>query len=322
MTPYGMTLLRKLPLYVGLLAAAACPATAAVIDLRLDIDYAGAVPGTAGTWNLYAKTDEFGLFSLEVPLVGIDSSVTSELPVGRVNGSSSDNAGFSTFVNVASGGGQTLFFAQTVAPGGASEQGVFYGVGTLENGSPAFPSQLSGTNSLGPNITSLTSLQNVPWAVDDPLWTTGVNLASGSFSAGSTPDFNASGVMDGTLLTSIGDLLAPGARSSALEITTLVRTNLDFGVATGDYNGDGSVDAADYTLWRDTQGQSVTPVTGADGDGDGFIGIGDYLVWQDNFGSSAPATALAVAVPEPTGASILLALACLAGARKSCRSAS
>ena len=26
----------------------------------------------------------------------------------------------------------------------------------------------------------------------------------------------------------------------------------------GDYNADGHVDAADYTIWRDTLGQSVT----------------------------------------------------------------
>ena len=34
---------------------------------------------------------------------------------------------------------------------------------------------------------------------------------------------------------------------------------------TGDYNGDGTVDAADYTVWRDTFGQEVDEGTGADG---------------------------------------------------------
>ena len=39
----------------------------------------------------------------------------------------------------------------------------------------------------------------------------------------------------------------------------------------GDYNHDGVVDAADYTVWRDTYGQSVTENSGADGNGDGMI---------------------------------------------------
>src|SRR6185436_16897714 len=48
---------------------------------------------------------------------------------------------------------------------------------------------------------------------------------------------------------------------------------LDLVVAnTGDYNGNGVVDTADYVVWRDTVGQTVTPNSGADGDGDGTIG--------------------------------------------------
>ncbi len=42
----------------------------------------------------------------------------------------------------------------------------------------------------------------------------------------------------------------------------------------GDYNHNGVVDAADYVLWRDTLGQSVTAGTGADGNGDGTVNPG------------------------------------------------
>jgi hypothetical protein len=52
----------------------------------------------------------------------------------------------------------------------------------------------------------------------------------------------------------------------------------------GDYNGNGVVDAADYTNWRKTLGQSVTAGTGADGNNDGSINSGDYDVWRANFG--------------------------------------
>jgi hypothetical protein len=53
----------------------------------------------------------------------------------------------------------------------------------------------------------------------------------------------------------------------------------------GDYNRDGCVDAADYTVWRDTLGLTVPIYTGADGNGDGVIDQADYLLWRSNFGS-------------------------------------
>jgi hypothetical protein len=70
----------------------------------------------------------------------------------------------------------------------------------------------------------------------------------------------------------------------------------------GDYNGDGTVDAADYTVWRDTLGQSVAEGTGADGSANGIIDAADYGVWRSQFGNSASSGSLssAPAVPEPT----------------------
>ncbi|MEX2093485.1 MAG: choice-of-anchor Q domain-containing protein [Pirellulales bacterium] len=54
----------------------------------------------------------------------------------------------------------------------------------------------------------------------------------------------------------------------------------------GDYNLDEAVDAADYTVWRDTLGQEVAAYDSADGDGDGTIDEDDYDVWKSNFGNS------------------------------------
>lgn len=73
----------------------------------------------------------------------------------------------------------------------------------------------------------------------------------------------------------------------------------------GDYNGDGSIDIADYTAWRDTEGSVVTPGTGADGNGDGQIDSVDYDYWTANFGRSSVGLVsntppAAVAVPEPS----------------------
>jgi hypothetical protein len=82
----------------------------------------------------------------------------------------------------------------------------------------------------------------------------------------------------------------------------------------GDYNDDGVVDAADYTVWRDTLGQSVgnNLGTGADGDGNGTIGQPDYDVWKLHFGETAGSGSgsLAASVPEPSGV-VLVALAVL-----------
>ena len=81
---------------------------------------------------------------------------------------------------------------------------------------------------------------------------------------------------------------------------------------TGDYNGNGTVDAADYVVWRNTVGQIVAFGAGADGDGDGIVGAGDYTAWRSAFGSIlAPAAGQGSTIPEP-GMIRLAAWACLA----------
>jgi Type I phosphodiesterase / nucleotide pyrophosphatase/Dockerin type I domain len=53
--------------------------------------------------------------------------------------------------------------------------------------------------------------------------------------------------------------------------------------AVGDFNRDGHVDAADYTLWRDTNG-STTDLR-ADANGDGSVDQADYELWKANHGA-------------------------------------
>ncbi len=53
----------------------------------------------------------------------------------------------------------------------------------------------------------------------------------------------------------------------------------------GDFNRNGIVDAADYTVWRDSLGLAVTSGTGADGNVDGMVDSLDYEVWKSNFGN-------------------------------------
>lgn len=74
----------------------------------------------------------------------------------------------------------------------------------------------------------------------------------------------------------------------------------------GDYNGDGEVDASDYTVWRDALGQAVSPGLGADGNGDGLVSSDDYEIWRANFGATLPGAVAETAAPTPDAASMTL----------------
>ena len=81
----------------------------------------------------------------------------------------------------------------------------------------------------------------------------------------------------------------------------------------GDFNRDGRVDATDYVLWRNTNGQSVTRGTGADGNVDGVVNPLDYNEWRSNFGNiqiqgfgEQPSFGAGANVPEPSALAIML----------------
>ncbi|MCC7474500.1 MAG: S8 family serine peptidase [Pirellulales bacterium] len=69
----------------------------------------------------------------------------------------------------------------------------------------------------------------------------------------------------------------------------------------GDYNRNGTVDQADYNVWRSTVGQAVAPYAGADGNGDGVINQADYDVWRAHFGETLPPPGAGSMLTEGSG---------------------
>lgn len=75
----------------------------------------------------------------------------------------------------------------------------------------------------------------------------------------------------------------------------------------GDYNGNGVVDAADYTLWRDNLGNDSAVLNG-NGTGAQTVVQADYDLWKSSFGNVLPTGSASLAsVPEP-GSIVLLSL--------------
>ena len=79
----------------------------------------------------------------------------------------------------------------------------------------------------------------------------------------------------------------------------------------GDFNRDGIVNTADYSVWRDSMGQSGAGLA-ADANADGHVDDGDYGIWRANFGKSSATATASVLVPEP--GSILLCVLAACGA--------
>ena len=124
-------------------------------------------------------------------------------------------------------------------------------------------------------------------------------------SVGGTQDLRLEFLMDGDELPSDGNVVyGPFGPVSAPGLS-------------GDFNNNGIVDAADYTVWRNNLGAPTEAALNGNGNGTNGVDQADYALWKSNFGASlgsgsgsSQAIATSAAVPEPT-ASILMFFAAL-----------
>jgi hypothetical protein len=119
---------------------------------------------------------------------------------------------------------------------------------------------------------------------------------------------------DGAFDESDASLFASVAGVSIEELLAAV-------AAAGDYNNDGVVNAADYTVWRDARGSPAGSLPN-DIDG-GAIGDAQYSTWKVNFGSGqVDGDGLSATAPEP-GTFVLIAygIACALAVRRPSRPA-
>lgn len=148
------------------------------------------------------------------------------------------------------------------------------------------------------------TLSGVSLAANTNYWIV-LHCATGAFKWGWTSDLSASWAQSPNAgSTWTGLTIHPPQFRVVSGLTSL-----------GDYNGNGVVDAADYTVWRDTLG-STTDLR-ADGNSAGqsanIIDQDDYVFWQQNFGrvaGSGSGAEMSGAVPEPSGIVLIL---CAAG---------
>jgi hypothetical protein len=111
------------------------------------------------------------------------------------------------------------------------------------------------------------------------------------------------GVADGS-----GSFVVNYGAGSTFDPTEVTLSGFQAVALPGDYNHNGIVDAADYTVWRDSLGSTGAGLA-ADGNINGVIDAGDYIVWKSHFGTHAGSGAggsTTTAVPEPTTLLMLL----------------
>ncbi|MEX2171044.1 MAG: hypothetical protein WD851_17120 [Pirellulales bacterium] len=261
-------------------------AEAQTVNLSLNLQYTNpANPALGGAWTLVAKTNSAsGIAAISAILANINAAgITAQAGIGSVLD------GGSPFVITNGSTVEVLYFQDLSIPASVVTN-VGRGAGTPGN-LPVDP-------------------------LNDPLWNNSARIFSGTFGA-STPAFTTNNdvIPNATDANVLATGAPPYSTTAAASLTTIVRDNL--GNILGDYNLNGTVDAADYTVWRNTLGAAGAGLA-ADGSGNNLIDQADYGVWRSRFGANsgsgaALGTGTDTAVPEPGAWTFITALMAFAG---------
>lgn len=161
------------------------------------------------------------------------------------------------------------------------------------------------------NTTSMTS-------VSIPMSAFTLNMNASTLGAAPAGFANAGdGLLTNFGLYEFGGLLGPNSGVLRLEMEYMeLRTPSQ--ALVGDYTGDGKVDAADYTKWRDNLGAAGSTLgPNRDPANSGVVSTADYNSWKAHFGQMAGSGSLAAgAVPEPATLSLLVGLVGLVAMRR------
>ena len=216
---------------------------------------------------------------------------------GTISINNRTNAGGGT-VNVASG---------TVGGDGTIGGDVDNSGGTVSPGNSPGTLTIDGNYNQGSGGTLAIEIGGTQAGVNhDVLDVLGDASLAGTLSVSLIDGFTPSGGDTFKVLTAAGELTDLGLTlggSAAASFTMSVDTTNDWIMLmtagaglVGDYNGNGIVDAADYTLFRDNLGGDSAVLNG-NGSGAATVVQADYDLWKQNFGSSG--TGSSAAVPEP-----------------------
>jgi T5SS/PEP-CTERM-associated repeat protein len=267
-------------LYVGGWEMGAIPGTAKVTV----VDDGQVVAGSVKVW-------EPG--TIELDSGGVISTSTLELGGGRLQGNGT--------VQVS----DSLTNSGVVAPGLSPGEITVSGGNYVQDASGRLLIEIGGRFSSHYDQLSIVSgSATLAGALEVSL----INLGSGVFSPGTGDTLeilSAAAGLGGTTFTN--ELLPALAGGLFLDVrydpTAVVLEVL--GVL-GDYNRDGTVNAADYTVWRNMLGQRGIGLA-ADGSGplgvpDGVIDRLDFDFWKAHYGATGPGSGggIKANVPEPT----------------------
>jgi autotransporter-associated beta strand protein len=196
-------------------------------------------------------------------------------------------------------GASSVFFGALSGAGSFTGTGAVYSIGDLRPGNSPAAVNFGGSLVLGSSTSLMMELGGAtPGAQYDRLMIAGSVSLAGALNVmlidGFTPAAgNSFDILDwGTLSGAFSTVTLPTLNGLTWNTSQLYTTGVISLAAAGlpgDYNQNGTVDAADYVVWRSGLGTTYTQT--------------DYDVWRANFGRTAgtgASTSGLASVPEPT----------------------